>query len=273
MLPAIPRPDQASDTETSNLSIIMSSRFILAAASLLLAASLHAGPADDLIKAGDVFDAKQQPNAALNCYLPAEKLEPKNVHLLVAMARQYRNLMPDAKSNDEKLRLGRIALDYSRRAAALGPDDAEAQLSPAITYGKLMPLEGKKEQTQSCPLIRASAERAIALDPTNDLAWHVLGRWHQVVADVGAVKRALGGLLFGKLPTSTHEEAVKCFDKAILLNPHRLRHYIELGRTYANMGKIADARCLIKKGLAMPDAEKDDPELKMKGRETLARLQ
>lgn len=94
-----------------------------------------------------------------------------------------------------------------------------------------------------------------------------------MVADVGAVKRALGGLFYGKLPTSTNEEAVKCFDKAIELNPNRLRHYIEFGRTYANMGKIADARRLIKKGLAMPDAEKDDPELKMKGRETLAKLQ
>ena len=251
---------------------IMPARVLTTAASLIAAASLHAGPADDLIKSGDLFDQRQQPNSALNCYLPAEKLDPNNVHLLVAMARQYRNLMPDTHSPDEKLRLGRIALDYSQRAAALGPDDAEAQLAPAITYGKLLPLQGKKAQTQACPLIRAAAERAIRLDPQNDLAWHVLGRWHQITADIGAVKRALGGLLYGKLPTSTNEEAVKCFDKAIEINPKRLRHYIELGRTYASMGKTADARRLITTGLAMPDAEKDDPELKTKGREALAKL-
>ena len=50
-------------------------------------------------------------------------------------------------------------------------------------------------------------------------------------------------------------------------------HYIELGQTYAQMGKTADARRLIAEGLAMPDVEKDDPEIKRRGRETLAKLQ
>jgi hypothetical protein len=49
---------------------------------------------------------------------------------------------------------------------------------------------------------------------------------------------------------------------AIEINPNRLMHYIELGQTYAQMGKIADTRRLIAKGLAMPDVEKDDPEIK-----------
>ena len=46
----------------------------------------------------------------------------------------------------------------------------------------------------------------------------------------------------------------------------------EPGQTYAQMGKTADARRLIVKGLEMPDVEKDDPEIKRRGRETLAKL-
>ena len=49
-------------------------------------------------------------------------------------------------------------------------------------------------------------------------------------------------------------------------------HYIELGRIYAQMGRKEEAREYINKGLAMPDAEKDDPEAKQRGRETLAKL-
>jgi hypothetical protein len=30
---------------------------------------------------------------------------------------------------------------------------------------------------------------------------------------------------------------VLCFQKAIEINPNRLMHYIELGQTYAQMGK------------------------------------
>jgi hypothetical protein len=49
-------------------------------------------------------------------------------------------------------------------------------------------------------------------------------------------------------------------------------HYIELGRTYAHMGRSADAKRYIEKGLAMPNTEKDDQEIKDRGRETLAKL-
>ena len=181
--------------------------------------------------------------------------------------------MSDAATREEKLRLAGIALSYGQRAAALAPNDSEAQLSPAITYGKMLPFQGSKEQVQASPRIKEAADKALKLDPDNDLAWHVLGRWHQILAGVGGIKRTLGGLIYGKLPATTNQQAVKCFDKAIELNPHRLRHYIELGRTYAQMGQSADARRFIAMGLAMPNTEKDDPELKAKGRETLAKLQ
>ncbi|HBJ87169.1 MAG TPA: hypothetical protein DDZ88_25580 [Verrucomicrobiales bacterium] len=245
---------------------------LIIAALLLICPASHAQSANDLMGSGDAFDRKFQADKALQHYLPAEKLEPQNVPLLLRIARQYRHLMTDATSISEKLRLGGMALGYGKRAAALAPNDSEAQLSPAITYGKMLPLQGSKEQVDASPRIKAGADKAIRLDPRNDVAWHVLGRWHQALANVGGLKRALGGLIYGKLPTTTNEAAVTCFDKAIAINPNRLRHHIELGRTYAQMGKNAEARRFIEKGLAMPNMEHDDPELKQRGREALAKL-
>jgi len=46
------------------------------------------------------------------------------------------------------------ALDYAQRAAALAPNDSEAQLSPAISYGKMAPLQGMKEQIESARRIK-----------------------------------------------------------------------------------------------------------------------
>jgi hypothetical protein len=180
--------------------------------------------------------------------------------------------MTDAPKQADKLRLGVLALTYSHRAAAVAPQSSEAQLSPAITYGKMLPFQGKREQLESSRLIKDGAERAIRLDPQNDLAWHILGRWHRVVADVSGLKRGLGQLIYGNLPKTTCEESVKCFERAIAINPNRLRHYIELGRTYAQMGRTTDARRWIEKGLGMPNAEKDDAETKRQGREALAKL-
>lgn len=242
-----------------------------AAAALILTAGA-AGPADKLIKKGDVYYARLQPDEALRFYLPAEKLEPNNASLLVRIARQYRHLMTDATKREDKLRLGGIAVDYSRRAVALAPNDPEAQLAIAISYGKVLPLQGSREQAENSRAIKAAAEKVIELDPRNDFGWHVLGRWYFNMANVGTVKRALAQVAYGKLPGASNDEALRCFEKAIELNPTRLMHYVELGCTYAEMGRAVEARKFISKGLAMAETEKDDPETKSKGRAVLEKL-
>ena len=239
---------------------------------LLPAASAQGQTAEDLLKKGEVFDQRFETAEALNYYLAAEKAEPKNARVLTRISRAYRHMMVDANSKEEKLRLARVALGYAQRASALAPNDPEAVLAVAITYGKMLPFLGTKEQVNTSPLIKGAVDRALRLDPRNDTAWHILGRWHRTLADVGTVKRALAGAVYGSLPKGSNEEAAKALEKAIELNPNRLMHYIELGRVYAQMGRKDDARRFINKGLAMPNAEKDDPDTKARGREALEKI-
>jgi len=247
--------------------------FFAAASVVLTGTALAAESADELIKNGDIFYAKLQAAEALKFYLLAEKMEPKNVRLLVHISREYRHLMTDATTPVEKRRLGGIAVEYANRASTLGPHDADAQLAVAISYGLLQPLEGNRERIEASRVIKAAADRTIELDPNSDLGWHVLGRWHKELADISAFQRTMEQTIYGEiLPQSTYGEAVTCFEKAIQLNPNRLIHYIELGRVYAQMGRSEEARRFITKGLAMQDTEKDDPETKRQGRELLAKL-
>lgn len=243
-------------------------------ASVLLAAApmAWAEPPSALIARGDVADKSFKPAEALESYLPAEKAEPNNVKLLIRISRQYRHLMADTGNEAKKIEYGRIALTYDMRMAELAPRDSDAQLSQAITYGKLMPCLGKKEQVAASPVIKAAADRALKLNSRNDSAWHVLGRWHQTLANVSGLKRKLGGMLYGDLPTGSYEESVKCFNKAIAIDPTRPRHYIELGCTYALADQPDNARKFLEKGMAMPNKEKDDPEIKAHGKATLAGL-
>ncbi len=236
------------------------------------AGAVRAEDADALIAKGDQFDKQFQPKAALEEYLPANKLEPDNVRLLVCIARQYRHLMSDTSSKTEKLRLGNVSLEYAGRAATLAPNNAEAQLSPAISYGKMLPYMGSKDQVNASPRIKAAVDRTLQLDPANDTAWHMLGRWNRVLANVSALKRVLAKTFYGDLPVTTNEAAEKCLLKAIAINPNRLMHYIELGRLYEQMGRKEEARKYIQKGLAMPNKDHDDPEVKEIGQQTLQKL-
>ena len=241
--------------------------------SLLLPCTASLGAVDDeLIKHGDVYDLKFQPAEALKYYLPAEKLEPDNVSLLLRIARQYRHLMQDAPKQQDKLRLGGIAKGYAEHAVTLAPNLSEAHLSIAIGYTKMLQIVSLKERVESAFKIKTAVDRAIALDPNNDLAWFILGGWHQRLAALGPLKRALARILFAELPPASNEDSVKCLKKAIKLNPDSPIYYIELGRTYAQMGRTEEAKKCILKGLAMPDTGKDDPEAKQRGWETLAGL-
>ena len=152
-----------------------------------------------LDRKGDQFDKQLQAKEALEVYLPANKLEPDNVKLLVCIARQYRHLMSDTSSKQEKLRLGNISLEFASRAATLAPNNAEAQLSPAISLGKMLPFMGSKDQINASPRIKAAVDRTLLLDPTNDNAWHILGRWNRVLANISVVKRVLAKALYRRL--------------------------------------------------------------------------
>lgn len=238
----------------------------------LVCGAARAETAAALIAKGDACDERLQANEALQFFLPAEKLEPNNAELLVRIARQYRHLMSDTSSKKEKLRLGHISLGFAQRAATLAPNNAEAQLSPAISYGKMLPSMGSKEQVDASPRIKEAVDRTLKLNPKNDTAWHILGRWNRVLADMNPLKRMLAGALYGNLPVTTNEAAEKCLLKAIATNPNRLMHYIELGRIYSAMGRKEDARKFIEKGLSMPNKEKDDPEMRTIGQELLKKL-
>jgi tetratricopeptide (TPR) repeat protein len=177
----------------------------------LMPATLRAGPADELIAKGDACASKFEAAEALKCYLPAEKLEPDNEHLLAQISREYRHEMSDAMQPEQKVHLGSTAVEYAKRAVALAPNDPEAQLAVAISYGKLELLEGNREQFEASRIIKDSADKVIKLDPSSDLAWHVLGRWHMALADVNGFERALATVAYGKLPQSTYQEAARCF--------------------------------------------------------------
>lgn len=242
---------------------------------LLLGLLLHplaARDAAELIARGDAADARFLAEEALRHYLPALEQRPADADLRVRIARQYVYRMSELRSPVEKLAAGRTALEHAEQAVRANPRSSDAHLSVAICLGKITQLQDAREKVEASRRIRDAAREAARLDPANDYAWHLLGRWHQALAGMGGLTRGLVALVYGELPAASNEEAVRCFEKALALRPDRLIHHVELGRTYAQMGRAEEARAALNRGLAMPEREKDDPETKQRGRAALAKL-
>jgi len=235
-----------------------------------LMGAVQAGSVDDLIKKGDALDTKNQNAGALAVYLEADKLQPGDAEILRRIAKQYAQQMADAGT--EVHELGDKALDYAKRAVKADPGNAQAHLSLAIVYGKVSCLKPAKQRMQDSKLIRDEAQRAVDLDPRNDLAWHVLGRWNYEVANLSAPVKFFAETLYGKLPDASNEKALECLEKAVALNPDRLLNQAELGRALAAAGRKDEARAVLEKALRMPSREKDDDETKERARKALDAL-
>jgi len=222
-----------------------------------------------LVRQGDAEERQGQTKAALADFRAAEELDAKNVGVLLRISKQYSDLVDVTKPPEAAQQLARKALDYAERALELDPTVAKAHLSRAIAYGKLTDCVGNKTKLEYSKIIKEETANSIELDPTDDFAWYVLGRWHAGVANVGGVLKVLAKVVYGGMPAASNEDAVKCLKKASELAPQRIMHHAELARLYKTMGKGDLATKEWQVVLALLTADSDDEKEKTAAREAL----
>jgi len=230
------------------------------------------GETETIMAAARTAEARFDSRGALERYLALDRLRPNDAHVLQKIARQYSDLIPELSTDAERRRYAQTALDYSQRAVALDPQNAENVLSLAVCHGKLAIYSDTRDKVKYSRRVKEEAERALALDPNYAWAHHVLGRWHYEVATLGASARIFVGVFYGGLPAASTATAVKALQRAVELDPGELAHQLELGFALAAAGRKEAARTHFEKGLALPSRQKHDEAAKHRGRAALARL-
>jgi tetratricopeptide (TPR) repeat protein len=110
-----------------------------------------------------------------------------------------------------------------------------------------------REKVELSGTIKERCEEAIRLDPTSDLALHVLGRYQHQMANLGRIVRALVRVMYGgKLEPGTLEEAETIFRRAIEIAPKRLIHRVELGKLLLDMQRKDEAHAELKLAMTLP---------------------
>jgi hypothetical protein len=85
--------------------------------------------------------------------------------------------------------------------------------------------ESAHAQVRLAKEAREQAVIALEKEPEDDLAQHLMGRWHSEMANINGVVRALIRLMYGTdLATGTHADALCHYRRAAELNPARLVH-------------------------------------------------
>lgn len=225
-----------------------------------------------LLREGDRLDAQRRTNEALAVYRQAEKLAPERAEVLHRIAKQLGESIQDVTDPARRQQIAAEALGYARRAVGVAPESADAQVAVAICLGLMTPFQSNKEKIAASRAIKGHAERALAIDPNHELAHYVLGAWHEGLASLSPVMAGLAGVVYGRLPEASHQQAVVHFRSALAINPHRAACWVGLGRALARLGQSADARAAFERAIALPVRYKDDLATKDRARQALADL-
>jgi tetratricopeptide (TPR) repeat protein len=161
------------------------------------------------------------------------------------------------------------ALACAVQAVKADPRNAAAHASVAVCYAKSCPLYDIKTQLVYARLFKTEAERAIALDRRQDIAYYLLGRWNYGIAKVGLLSRAYVKIVYGGLPQASNEAAIKDFKAASLLAPDRIINYQGLALAYEATGRKNLEIAALKKCCAMKPVDREDAAAQTEAKQKL----
>lgn len=236
------------------------------------AASASSPQIQPLLRLIDQLDSSHQNRQALELCRKADGIFPNNPEILWRKAKHSAQLIYDTSNHKEKQQLARNAVQFAEQAVAIAPQNSKARLSLAICLGKLAQFEPPHRRIRFARRIYENARIASELDPSEDYAWHVLGRWHFELAQLPAPLQKTILALYPELPQPSLQSAIFYFTHASSLAPSRVVHHIELGRALAAAGNPSQAREAILMGINLPSREKFDEESKARGKITLSKL-
>lgn len=173
----------------------------------------------------------------------------------------------------EKIKHYKIAEYLAKKAIKVNEASADAHYVYAMALGRINENASSKQKIANAKLIKAQADRAIALNPKLAGAHHILGRWHRTVAGFSSIEKAMINSFFGGVPPGgSYDDAVKAFMSAIALEPKYMNHQYELAQTYYDMGKKVEAKLWAKKALEIIPSNDDDIKAKKDCEELLKKL-
>jgi tetratricopeptide (TPR) repeat protein len=216
------------------------------------ATTTFATTVQEKITAGDAALVRFDLDAAVRAYRSAVQLAPDDHEALWKLSRALVDQGTLAKDHRLQERLYIEAEQLARMAVRLSPEDSKGHLYLSVVMGKLALYEGGRRKVELSKETKAEAERAVALNPNEDVGYHVLAIWHREMVELNWLLRTFAELVYGKFPTASLESALANLRRAVDLAPDIIPHRVELGITLASAGRWAEAKTQLEQALRMP---------------------
>ena len=154
---------------------------------------------------------------------------------------------------------------YARAAIKNDPNNSESYKWLAIAIGAQSKYSGTKEQVRQSGEIKIYIEKAIELNPDDDISYLVLSRWHYKVSALGGVARTFAKVIYGGVPKASIKKAEEFLLQAIEIHD-RIAHRYNLAKTYKRMERHEEAMEQLRLALLLPVTFPEEVEDKEKAR-------
>lgn len=225
----------------------------------LLTGSLFSQKKEDLIKQGDDFFEQYNEKAALDKYIQADKLSPKDWQIYWRLSRTYTNIaahMPES-SKDAQLEMYQTALKYADDAVKLAPNESVTYIRRAVVNGRIALFKGVFSVGGIVNSVKKDCDMAIKLNNGGNyvqgLSHYILARTNAKVSEKWAPARAVLGLGW-----ADNEVAIQEYKKAISLVPNFRMFYLDYARSLVREDMYKEAKDALNKVFSSPKQEIDD---------------
>ncbi|MBN2231261.1 MAG: tetratricopeptide repeat protein [Deltaproteobacteria bacterium] len=161
-----------------------------------------------------------------------------------------------ADSADGRKEQFRRAEERARQAIAANPDDDEGYKWLAVALGARAGEDGPAAGVGRAGEIREVIDRALVIDPDDDISLLVLGLWHYRIASRNPLVRSFVRLA-GGLPPASLDDAEYLLRQAIAIHD-RIIHRYYLGRVYYALGDRPAAIKQLERALELPVSFPDE---------------
>jgi tetratricopeptide (TPR) repeat protein len=247
--------------------------FIITGMFLTVPSALFSQEIPILLAMGDQAFSTFDNKSALEYYSKVLAQDSTNYEALWKTSRAYVDVGETLPDKEQRKTYYKNAEKSAIKATEVNPEGAKGFLYLSVAIGRVALDAGKKEQVQLSKDVKAAVDKSLALDPNDDIAWHVLGRWHRKMATLNWVQKNFANIFLGGVPKEASvESSAECFQKAIELNPGHINHHLELGLTYEELKMKDKAVAKYKEVLELPKKDSDDDEYKKQAEERLKKL-
>ena len=210
---------------------------------------------------------------ALSKYIAAQKLQPLNLLALYKCSELCSRV--GARQSNFKLRdkYFETSLAFAKIAVKNYPNSDEANVSMGIALGKIALTKSGKEKIGAVKDIKIYAERALALNPNNFKAWHIIGKWNYEISNLNFFERSAIVIFYGGLPDASFDAAIAAYEKARSLSYFFCLNHLELAKAYVKAGNNIKAKMILQQLTTIPNQTEDDPRIKLEATKLMKLLE